>query len=172
MAVVALDKLWVDANFKEGQLKNLRLGQKATLTSDVYGQKHYFHGRISGLGAGTGAAFALLPAQNATGNWIKVVQRVPVRITLDPKELASHPLRVGLSMEVDVDISDTSGKTLSDAPRSQPLAQTEVFDMLVQAADAEVSRVIQANMGVVAAKPPSPANAAPKAAPKANVKAR
>ena len=172
MAVVALDKLWVDANFKEGQLKNLRLGQKATLTSDVYGQKHYFHGRISGLGAGTGAAFALLPAQNATGNWIKVVQRVPVRITLDPKELASHPLRVGLSMEVDVDISDTSGKTLADAPRSQPLAQTEVFDMLVQAADAEVSRVIQANMGVVAAKPPSPANAATKAAPKANVKAR
>ena len=110
MAVVALDKLWVDANFKEAQLKNLRLGQPATLTSDVYGQKVVFHGRISGLGAGTGAAFALLPAQNATGNWIKVVQRVPVRITLDAKELAAHPLRVGLSMEVEVDVADKIGR--------------------------------------------------------------
>ena len=161
MAVVALDKLWVDANFKEGQLKNLRLGQRATLTADVYGHKQSFHGLISGLGAGTGAAFALLPAQNATGNWIKVVQRVPVRITLDPKELAAHPLRVGLSMEVDVDVSDTSGKTLADVPRGQPLAQTEVFDELVKAADAEVARVVRANMGAVVA--PTKAAAATKA---------
>ncbi len=158
MAVVALDKLWVDANFKEGQLKNLRLGQRATLTADVYGRKQSFHGLISGLGAGTGAAFALLPAQNATGNWIKVVQRVPVRITLDPKELAAHPLRVGLSMEVDVDVSDTSGKTLADVPRGQPLAQTEVFDELVKAADAEVARVVRANMGAGVA-PTKPAAA-------------
>ena len=147
MAVVALDKLWVDANFKEAQLKNLRLGQPATLTADVYGKKVAFNGRISGLGAGTGAAFALLPAQNATGNWIKVVQRVPVRITLDPKELAAHPLRVGLSMEVEVDVGDTSGKTESDAPRAAPFAQTAVFDMLAQAADAEVARVVRANGG-------------------------
>jgi len=158
MAVVALDKLWVDANFKEGQLKNLRLGQRATLTADVYGHKQSFHGLISGLGAGTGAAFALLPAQNATGNWIKVVQRVPVRITLDPKELAARPLRVGLSMEVDVDVSDTSGKTLADVPRGQPLAQTEVFDELVKAADAEVARVVRANMGAFVA-PTKPAAA-------------
>ena len=147
MAVVALDKLWVDANFKEAQLKNLRLGQPATLTADVYGKKVAFSGRISGLGAGTGAAFALLPAQNATGNWIKVVQRVPVRITLDPKELAAHPLRVGLSMEVDVDVRDTSGKTEADAPRAAPFAQTAVFDVLAQAADAEVARVVRANGG-------------------------
>ena len=147
MAVVALDKLWVDANFKEAQLKNLRLGQPATLTADVYSKKVAFNGRISGLGAGTGAAFALLPAQNATGNWIKVVQRVPVRITLDPKELAAHPLRVGLSMEVEVDVGDTSGKTESDAPRAAPFAQTAVFDMLAQAADAEVARVVRANGG-------------------------
>ena len=147
MAVVALDKLWVDANFKEGQLKNLRLGQPATLTADVYGQKVAFHGQVSGLGAGTGAAFALLPAQNATGNWIKVVQRVPVRITLDAQELAAHPLRVGLSMEVEVDVKDTGGKTLTDTVRRQPVAQTAVFDVLAQAADAEVARVVQANLG-------------------------
>ena len=147
MTVVALDQLWVDANFKEGQLKHLRLGQPALLTADVYGRKVQYHGRISGLGAGTGAAFALLPAQNATGNWIKVVQRVPVRITLDPAELAAHPLRLGLSMEAEVDVSRTDGPTLAAAPRSQPVAQTAVFDLLAQAADAEVARVVQANLG-------------------------
>ena len=147
MTVVALDQLWVDANFKEGQLKHLRLGQPARLTADVYGHKVQYHGRISGLGAGTGAAFALLPAQNATGNWIKVVQRVPVRITLDPAELAAHPLRLGLSMEAEVDVSRTDGPTLAAAPRSQPVAQTAVFDLLAQAADAEVARVVQANLG-------------------------
>ena len=147
MTVVALDQLWVDANFKEGQLKNLRLGQPALLTADVYGQKVPFHGRVSGLGAGTGAAFALLPAQNATGNWIKVVQRVPVRITLDPAELAAHPLRLGLSMEAEVDVSRNDGPILASAPRSQPVAQTQVFEVLAQAADAEVARVVQANGG-------------------------
>ena len=147
MTVVALDQLWVDANFKEGQLKHLRLGQPALLTADVYGHKVPYHGRISGLGAGTGAAFALLPAQNATGNWIKVVQRVPVRITLDPAELAAHPLRLGLSMAAEVDVSRTDGPTLAAAPRTQPVAQTTVFDVLAQAADAEVARVVQANLG-------------------------
>ena len=157
MTVVALDKLWVDANFKEGQLKNLRLGQPAHLTADVYGQKVVYHGRISGLGAGTGAAFALLPAQNATGNWIKVVQRVPVRITLDPKELATNPLRLGLSMEVAVDVADVTGNTLADSPRSQPVAQTAVFEVLSQAADAEVARVVQANLAGRAAVLPATA---------------
>jgi len=147
MTVVALDQLWVDANFKEAQLRTLRIGQPATLTADVYGHKVAYRGRVAGLGAGTGAAFALLPAQNATGNWIKVVQRVPVRITLDPKDLAAHPLRVGLSMEVAVDVADTAGRTLADAPRQQPVAQTTVFDALAQAADAEVARVVAANGG-------------------------
>ncbi len=147
MTVVALDALWVDANFKEGQLRHLRIGQPATLTADVYGSKVAYHGRVAGLGAGTGAAFALLPAQNATGNWIKVVQRVPVRVLLDPAELVAHPLRVGLSMEVAVDVADTSGKTLADAPRARPVAQTTVFDQASQAADAEVARVVQANLG-------------------------
>ncbi len=147
MAVVALDQLWVDANFKEGQLKQLRVGQPALLSADVYGRTVRFHGRISGLGAGTGAAFALLPAQNATGNWIKVVQRVPVRITLDPAELAAHPLRLGLSMEAEVDVSRSDGPTLAAAPRTRPVAQTTVFDQLAQAADAEVARVVQAHLG-------------------------
>ena len=164
MTVVALDQLWVDANFKEGQLKNLRLGQPATLTADVYGRKLQFHGRVAGLGAGTGAAFALLPAQNATGNWIKVVQRVPVRITLDPKELAAHPLRVGLSMEVEVDVTDASGKTGAELPRATAVAQTAVFDMLAQAADAEVERVVQANLGQPRPGAPAPAKAKSSAA--------
>jgi len=151
MTVVALDQLWVDANFKEAQLRQLRIGQAATLTADVYGSKVVFKGRVAGLGAGTGSAFALLPAQNATGNWIKVVQRVPVRITLDPAQLAAHPLRVGLSMEVTVDVGDTSGKTLADAPRSTPVAQTTVFDVLTAAADAEVARIIVAHGGAAAA---------------------
>ena len=105
LSVVALDQVWVDANFKEVQLRQLRIGQPATLEADVYGRKVEYHGTVEGLGAGTGAAFALLPAQNATGNWIKVVQRVPVRIALDPRELQSHPLRVGVSMKAVVDAS-------------------------------------------------------------------
>ena len=117
MTMVALNQLWVDANFKESQLQELRIGQPAELLADVYGKNVVFHGKVAGLGAGTGAAFSLLPAQNATGNWIKVVQRVPVRILLDPQELSAHPLRVGLSMDVNVDTSDTSGKTLADVQR-------------------------------------------------------
>ena len=105
MTIVPTDHLYVDANFKEGQLKRVRPGQPATLTSDLYGGDVVYHGRVAGLAGGTGAAFALIPAQNATGNWTKVVQRLPVRIELDPKELAAHPLRVGLSMDAEVDVS-------------------------------------------------------------------
>ena len=152
MTVIALDQLWVDANFKEGQLQTLRIGQPAELTADVYGEKVVYHGTVAGLGAGTGSAFALLPAQNATGNWIKVVQRVPVRIALDPKELESHPLRVGLSMEVTVDTADQSGKTLADAPRGQPLATTAVFDVQQAKADADVQRIIATSLGRKPAK--------------------
>lgn len=106
MAIVPIDKLYVDANYKEGQLKRVRVGQRATLTSDVYGGGVVYHGRVIGLAGGTGSAFALIPAQNATGNWIKVVQRLPVRIALDPRELRERPLRVGLSMDVEIDLSD------------------------------------------------------------------
>ncbi len=122
MSLIALDRVWVEANFKESQLQRLRIGQPVALAADVYGKKVEYHGSIEGLGAGTGAAFALLPAQNATGNWIKVVQRVPVRITLDAKELADHPLRIGLSMEAKVDISKTDGRMLSTAQVRRPVA--------------------------------------------------
>ena len=113
MAVVPLSNVWVDANFKESQLAKIRIGQPVKITADVYGSKVTYHGKVAGLSAGTGAAFSLLPAQNATGNWIKVVQRVPVRITLDPKELAAHPLRVGLSMDVEVNTRDQNGQDLT-----------------------------------------------------------
>ncbi len=151
MSVIALNQVWVEANFKESQLQNLRIGQPVTLLADVYGKKVEYHGSIEGLGAGTGSAFALLPAQNATGNWIKVVQRVPVRIALDGKELVSHPLRVGLSMDAKVDISRTEGRMLADASRASPGAQTRVFDADNSAANAQVRKIIVANGGRVGA---------------------
>jgi len=153
MAVVGLNQVWVDANFKEGQVAKLRIGQPATLVADVYGDKIEFEGKIVGLSAGTGAAFALLPAQNATGNWIKVVQRVPVRIALDPKQVAAHPLRVGLSMEVKVNVQEQGGKALTDVQRAEPAAQTAVYDQMDKAADAEVTRIIKANLGRSTLKP-------------------
>ena len=113
MAVVPLERVWVDANFKEGQLADVRVGQPATVTADMYGGSVTYHGRVQGLGAGTGAAFALLPPQNASGNWIKIVQRLPVRVALDAAELRDHPLRVGLSVTVTIDIRDTSGALMS-----------------------------------------------------------
>lgn len=147
MTLVALNQLWVDANFKESQLQSLRIGQPAEMQADVYGTQVTYHGTVMGLGAGTGAAFALLPAQNATGNWIKVVQRVPVRIAIDAKDLAEHPLRVGLSMDVTVDTHDQNGKTLADVPRTAPAAVTAVFDSQQRAADQRVERVIAAHLG-------------------------
>ena len=105
MMLVPINKLYVDANFKESQLAKVQAGQKATLTSDLYGDDVEFHGTVVGFSGGTGSAFALIPAQNATGNWIKVVQRLPVRIALDPEELAEHPLRVGLSMEAKINLA-------------------------------------------------------------------
>ncbi|WP_158899702.1 efflux RND transporter periplasmic adaptor subunit [Burkholderia sp. L27(2015)] len=115
MAVVPLDSVWVDANFRETQLEDLRVGQPATITTDVYGGKVVFHGHVAGLGAGSGNAFSLLPPQNATGNWIKIVQRVPVRIALDPAELEKKPLRVGLSVDVEVETADRSGSFVANS---------------------------------------------------------
>jgi membrane fusion protein (multidrug efflux system) len=145
MSLIALNQLWVDANFKEVQLRNIRIGQPVLLTADIYGKKVEYKGTVAGLGAGTGAAFALLPAQNATGNWIKVVQRVPVRIALDPAELAKNPLRVGLSMEATVDITDQNGRSLSDAPQASSSVQTQVFAAIDKDANAEVRKIIVAN---------------------------
>lgn len=145
MAIVPLGGVWVDANFKEVQLKHMRIGQPVELTADVYGSSVVYHGKVVGFSAGTGSAFSLLPAQNATGNWIKVVQRLPVRIALDPKELEQHPLRIGLSMQADVTIKDDNGGQLGQAPNT--VYQTNVFDKYGDQADAEIARIISENAG-------------------------
>ncbi|HYM42549.1 MAG TPA: efflux RND transporter periplasmic adaptor subunit [Steroidobacteraceae bacterium] len=145
MAVVPLDQVWVDANFKEPQLQRMRVGQPVTLSADLYGSRVVFHGRVAGFGAGTGSAFSLLPAQNATGNWIKIVQRVPVRVTLDPREIAAHPLQVGLSMRVDVDVHDGSGARLPQLASTATPWSTQVFGTSDGQADARVAAIISAN---------------------------
>jgi len=121
MAVVPLDDVWVDANFKEVQLEDMRIGQPVEVRADVYGRSVKYHGKLVGLSAGSGSAFALLPAQNASGNWIKIVQRVPVRIALDAQQLKAYPLRVGLSTTVRVDVRDTSGAMVASQVRSAPI---------------------------------------------------
>ena len=146
MTVVPLHDLWIDANFKESQLRHIRIGQPATVVSDLYGGDAEYHGKVIGLGAGTGSVFSLLPAQNATGNWIKVVQRVPVRIALDNKELDKHPLRIGLSTDVTVDIRHDQGSVLANTPTRQPVAQTDVYDQMASKADAEADLIIRANL--------------------------
>jgi membrane fusion protein (multidrug efflux system) len=145
MAVVPLEDVWVDANFKEGQLVHVRTGQPVTLEADLYGGHVEYHGTVAGFGAGTGAAFALLPPQNATGNWIKVVQRVPVRIALDSKELARHPLQVGLSMRVEVDTHSREGVRMTADRRKAAGQATAVFEAQEKLADARVGEIIAAN---------------------------
>ena len=147
MAIVPLDQLWVEANFKEVQLRSMRIGQPVTLEADLYGGKVEYTGKVVGLSAGTGSAFSLLPAQNATGNWIKVVQRVPVRIALDAKQLADHPLRLGLSIVAKVDTADQSGEQLAGTQRTAPSYHTRAFAPDTHAADDLIARVIAANLG-------------------------
>jgi membrane fusion protein, multidrug efflux system len=145
MTVVPLEGVWVDANFKENQLADLRPGQPVTLVADAYGSSTEFHGRVAGFSAGTGSAFALLPAQNATGNWIKVVQRVPVRVALDPKELEAHPLQIGLSMRVDVDTHQRSGERLQRVARDKPAYETQAFSSIEAQASQVIERIIAEN---------------------------
>ena len=145
MSVAPLEDVWVDANFKENQLASLRPGQPVTLVADAYGSSVEFHGKVAGFGAGTGAAFALLPAQNASGNWIKVVQRVPVRIALERKELDAHPLQIGLSMKVDVDTHSRSAAPLQRVARDAPVYETKAFDDVDAKADERIERIIAEN---------------------------
>jgi membrane fusion protein (multidrug efflux system) len=149
LSIVPLNALWVDANFKEVQLSHMRIGQPVEVRSDIYGSDVTFHGKVLGLSAGTGAAFALLPSQNASGNWIKIVQRVPVRIALDPKELEAHPLRIGLSMQVKTDVASDSGTSLTqNAPgRTAPAYETKVFDDADHEAAAVIARIVAENSG-------------------------
>ena len=148
MTVVPLHSLWVDANFKEVQLRNLRLGQKAEVRSDLYGGSFIFHGLVQGMSAGTGAAFALLPPQNASGNWIKVVQRVPVRIQIDDKDLVQSPLRVGLSATVTVDTTTRSGPVLATEANGAPVGDTQVYSQDLEKANAEADAVVRRNLGL------------------------
>ncbi|MES1195607.1 MAG: HlyD family efflux transporter periplasmic adaptor subunit [Steroidobacter sp.] len=141
LSIIPFDTMWVDANFKEVQLRNLRLGQPAEVESDLYGGNVIFTGKVSGIGSGTGAAFALLPAQNASGNWIKVIQRVPVRITLDPEQVVKHPLRVGLSTVVTVDTHDRSGSAVPDAPSNKSF-ETRAYELDAAQAEAQADAII------------------------------
>ncbi|NVH73247.1 HlyD family efflux transporter periplasmic adaptor subunit [Paraburkholderia sp. JPY432] len=143
MSVVPLEQVWVDANFKEWQLRHIRVGQPVELTADVYGTSFVYHGKVAGFTPGTGSALALLPAQNATGNWIKVVQRLPVRVEIPPEELEKHPLRVGLSMNVDVDVKDSAGPQLDTDPPST--YKTDVFAKYGDEADSAIARIIAKN---------------------------
>ena len=145
MAVIPLDQLWIDANFKETQLRDMRIGQPVDIEADLYGSSVKFSGSIDSLGAGTGSAFALLPAQNATGNWIKIVQRVPVRIHVNAEELAKHPLRVGLSTQVEVNLHDQSGPVLAQQPPQKASFSTDVYGQQLADADAEITRLIHEN---------------------------
>jgi membrane fusion protein (multidrug efflux system) len=144
MQVIPLDNVWVDANFKETQLADMRIGQPVTMTSDLYGGGVTYHGKVVGLGAGTGSVFALLPPQNASGNWIKVVQRLPVRISIDGGELRKHPLRLGLSMNVVVDIRNRTGAALAQRPADRPAASTAVYTHELAGADAAAAAIIRA----------------------------
>ena len=145
MAVVTTDQMWLDANFKETQLPHMRIGQPAEIHFDLYGKDKTFDGKVVGIEMGTGSAFSLLPAQNATGNWIKVVQRVPVRIQLDPQQLAENPLRIGLSATVKVNVTDSQGKTLRDQAPATPLYSTNVLQYDESAVNNLIESIIRDN---------------------------
>lgn len=154
MAIIPLEQVWVDANFKETQLRNMRIGQPVEVRADLYGDDILYHGHVESLGVGTGSAFSLLPAQNASGNWIKIVQRIPVRIRLDEEEVRQHPLRIGLSMDVTVDLHDTDGPALAEQPPLQPAFSTDIYHQQLAEADALIEHLIRENS---AAKPQSAA---------------
>ena len=147
MAVVPATNLWIDANFKETQLAHMRIGQPATVISDIYGDDVKYTGKVVGLDMGTGSAFSLLPAQNATGNWIKVVQRLPVRIELDEKQLAEHPLRIGLSTRVEVNTTDRGGEMLASQVRSSPVYESNAREIGLEPVNKLINDIIQANAG-------------------------
>ena len=145
MVVVPLHQVWVEANFKEDQLKRMRIGQPVKVVSDIYGNEVMLHGKVEGLAAGTGSVFSLLPPQNASGNWIKIVQRLPVRVTLDPAELAKYPLRIGLSLKVDVDTADTSGESLAKVSPGSALYETGVYSDDEKKVGRLISEIVAAN---------------------------
>jgi membrane fusion protein (multidrug efflux system) len=146
VAIAPLDTVWIDANFKETQLENIRINQPVSIKTDIYGSHFKYHGRVLGLTAGTGAALAVLPAENATGNWIKIVQRMPVRIGLDRRELRDHPLYLGLSTTVDVDVHDISGPALSRVPVWPAAMQTNVYAQEDAGVSTEIEKIVRENL--------------------------
>jgi membrane fusion protein, multidrug efflux system len=148
MAVVPLHEVWVDANFKETQLTHMRIGQPVEITADVYGGAVKYKAQVESLGVGTGSAFSLLPAQNATGNWIKIVQRIPVRVVFtDPSQLDKYPLRIGMSLDTEVNLHDQNGQMLSQTPRTEARFSTDVYDHQLADANGKIEQIIHANMG-------------------------
>ncbi len=145
MIVVPMDQIWVDANYKESQLGKMRIGQPVKMTSDIYGSGFVYHGEVIGIGAATGSVLSVLPPQNATGNWIKIVQRLPVRVHLKPDELKDHPLRLGLSMNVNVDVHDTSGELIPVTTPVQQLYVTTIFEDQEKGADELINQIIADN---------------------------
>ncbi|KWF33647.1 hemolysin secretion protein D [Burkholderia diffusa] len=146
MSIVQLNRLWIEANFKEGQIRHMRVGQPVEIVSDLYGSRVTYRGRVQGFSAGTGSAFSMLPSQNAAGNWIKVVQRVPVVIAIDPRDLAAHPLRVGLSMRATVDTRNRDGHALDSEPPT-PAVSTRMHDGVASDAEAAAAAIIRENQG-------------------------
>jgi membrane fusion protein (multidrug efflux system) len=153
LSIVPLERLRVEANFKEVQLNRMRIGQPVKIVADIYGSRVEYQGTVAGLGLGTGAAFALLPAQNATGNWIKVVQRVPVRVALDPRQLVEHPLRIGLSTHASVDVRQESGAQLAQAPRKEPVLNTDIYAIDMSEVTARIAQIVADNAPVEAVRP-------------------
>jgi membrane fusion protein (multidrug efflux system) len=160
IALAPLDRVWIDANFKETKLAKLRIGQPVSVTVDLYGSHYRYHGRVLGLTGGTGAALAVLPPENATGNWIKIVQRLPVRVGLDPRELRDHPLFLGLSSKVDIDVHDETGASLSKRPVWPAVIETDVYAPQDAGVAAVITRIVHENLGLSPAPVPT-ARAAP-----------
>jgi membrane fusion protein (multidrug efflux system) len=147
LAIVPIDSVWIDANFKENQLRDIRIGQPVEVKADIYGGHVRYHGKVLGLNAGTGSALAVLPAQNASGNWIKIVQRLPVRVGLDPTELAEHPLFLGLSTSVHVDTHDRNGTSLSEKPVWPAASNTPAYQYQMSGAEDEIRAIVSKNLG-------------------------
>jgi membrane fusion protein (multidrug efflux system) len=162
LAIVPLDSVWIDANFKENQLGKLRIGQPVQVSADMYGSHVQYHGKVLGLSAGTGSSLAVLPAQNASGNWIKIVQRLPVRIGLDPNELEQYPLFLGLSTAIEVDIHDQGGAPLSKQPVWQSSLNTDAYASQDAGADAEIKAIVAKNLATGTVRMSSALSAAPK----------
>lgn len=155
MTIVPLDRVWIDANFKEGQLEDLRIGQTAFVSIDMYGSHIDFEGKVEGLTPGSGSVFSLLPPQNATGNWIKIVQRVPVRIHLNPEQIKKFPVVLGLSAYVNVDITDKKGERLSNKPTKRVVASTPVFEIAFKELDPIMQKIIENNLQITKPHPPT-----------------